>query len=80
MTDDSIRSKFPRKPQFFTVAEVAVICNVEKKQVYAWIDEGRVRAFRLGRGQHVLRIHTKDLDQLVEDLRDEWRRDHGVEE
>lgn len=80
MADDSIRSKFPRKPQFFTVAEVALICNVGIKQVYEWIDQGRVRAFQLGRGRHVMRIHTRDLDQLVEDLRDEWYRDRGLED
>jgi excisionase family DNA binding protein len=62
--------EFPFKLSiFFTVAEVAVIFNVRKQQIYAWIEAGKVRTFQMGTEKHALRIHNRDLEKLMEAYR-----------
>jgi hypothetical protein len=40
---------------FFTIAEAALIFGDRKKQIYDWIQAGRLRVFQLGRGEHATR-------------------------
>ncbi len=54
---------------FFTIAEAALIFGVRKKQIYDWIQAGRLRVFQLGRGEHATRIRRQDLDKLIKALR-----------
>ena len=54
---------------FFTIAEASLILGVRKKQIYDWIQAGRLRVFQLGRGEHATRIRRQDLDKLIKALR-----------
>lgn len=54
-------SKSPRT-QLLTIRQVADHLQVCERTVRRWIQEGKLRAMRIGRGW---RIHPRDLDRLL---------------
>lgn len=49
--------------KFLTCEEVAEVCRVKVTTVWAWIREGKLKAFRLGRDY---RVKKEDLDAFIE--------------
>jgi excisionase family DNA binding protein len=50
----------------YTVKETAGILKMSPRNVQRWIDEGKIRAFKLGREW---RIHGEDLQALINEAR-----------
>lgn len=49
-------------PEFMTVKEVAVMCRVTTTSVYRWIEQGELRALRIG---GVYRVPAAALRELL---------------
>jgi excisionase family DNA binding protein len=47
--------------QFYTVQEVASILKVTKETVRAWINEGKLEAFKAGRSWRIRHSSLRDL-------------------
>ena len=54
-------------PPLLRVQEVASLLRVSKWTIYRWIDEGRLRASKIGRGS--LRVFRASVTTLVEENR-----------
>ena len=52
-------------PQFFSVAEVAVIMNVSPRVVRQWLQEQKLPFFRLGSNSRLVRISRKNLEIFI---------------
>ena len=57
--------KMPRIPRFYTVPETACIMDVRTEDVRTWIEEGRLKAYRLGSYNNITRIRSQDLDEFI---------------
>ncbi len=55
------------EPPLLRVQEAAALLSVSKWTIYRWIEEGRLRATKIGRGS--LRIFRASLNGLIEDQR-----------
>lgn len=55
------------EPPLLRVQEAAALLRVSKWTIYRWIDEGRLRATKIGRGS--LRIFRASLNGLIEGQR-----------
>ena len=55
------------EPPLLRVQEAAALLRVSKWTIYRWIEEGRLRATKIGRGS--LRIFRASLNGLVEGRR-----------
>jgi excisionase family DNA binding protein len=53
-------------PQFYSLAEVALILGVNKRMVMDWVRQGRLPIFRLGPTHRIIRIRKSDLEQFIE--------------
>jgi excisionase family DNA binding protein len=57
--------------QLLRVGEAAQALNVSRWTIYRWVDEGRLKATKIGKGS--LRIFRESVDTLVQDNRvDYW--------
>ncbi|SPP63732.1 helix-turn-helix domain-containing protein [Nitrospira lenta] len=52
------------EPSLLRVQEAAALLRVSKWTIYRWIEEGRLRATKIGRGS--LRIFRASLNGLIE--------------
>ncbi|MBN1810584.1 MAG: helix-turn-helix domain-containing protein [Anaerolineae bacterium] len=50
----------------FTIAEAAAIIGVNRRTVRTWIEDGALRAFRLGPSQKLIRIRQSDLESFIQ--------------
>lgn len=55
------------EPPLLRVQEAAALLRVSKWTIYRWIEEGRLRATKIGRGS--LRIFRASLNGLIEGQR-----------
>lgn len=55
------------EPPLLRVQEAAALLRVSKWTIYRWIEEGRLRATKIGRGS--LRIFRSSLNGLIEGQR-----------
>jgi excisionase family DNA binding protein len=56
----------PVSPQFYSLAEVALILGVSKRLVMEWTREGRLPVFRLGPTHRVMRVRKSDLEKFID--------------
>ena len=54
--DEKPKLKMPPKVRFLSVPETAFIMEVSSEQVRNWIQEGRLRAYRVGTTNNLTRI------------------------
>lgn len=60
--------------QLLRVGEAAQALNVSRWTIYRWVDEGRLKATKIGKGS--LRIFRESVSTLVQDNRkDYWEPD-----
>lgn len=58
--------------ELLRVGEAAQALNVSRWTIYRWVDEGRLKATKIGKGS--LRIFRESVNTLVEDNRkDYWK-------
>lgn len=50
----------------FTVDETAKILKIKPRTVRAWINQGRLKSFKLG---DLVRVHESDLQALIDQSR-----------
>lgn len=55
------------EPEFYTAAEAARLLGVSVVTVWRWINEGRLRAYRVG--PRKLRINREDVESVVRPVR-----------
>jgi excisionase family DNA binding protein len=48
-----------------TLAETAAVLKVSRKAVSAWVNQGALRAIRLGPGKRLIRIRRGDLEEFI---------------
>ena len=57
--------------ELLRVGEAAKVLNVSRWTIYRWVEEGRLKATKIGKGS--LRIFRESIDTLVEHNRkDHW--------
>lgn len=56
----------PVVDKIYTIEETAEILKMSVRNVRRWIDEGKIKAFKLG---HQWRIHEEDLQALIDQAR-----------
>jgi excisionase family DNA binding protein len=64
-TDEKPKLKMPPNVRFLSVPETAFIMEVSSEQVRNWIQEGRLRAYRVGTTNNLTRILRQDLDASI---------------
>lgn len=52
----------------YTIEETAKILKIKPRTVRAWIDQGKLKSFKLG---DLVRIHEDDLQALIDTARKE---------
>ena len=52
----------------YTIEETANILKIKPRTVRAWIDQGKLKSFKLG---DLVRIHEDDLQALIDTARKE---------
>ena len=55
------------EPILLRIQETAKLLRVSKWTIYRWVDEGRLRGTKIGRGS--LRIFRTSVDELIEKTR-----------
>ena len=64
------------QPQLLRVVEAARLLNVSRWTIYRWIEEGRLKATKIGKGS--LRVFHQSVESLVEQNRkDNWEVELG---
>jgi len=53
--------------ELLRVGEAAKVLNVSRWTIYRWVDEGRLKATKIGKGS--LRIFRESVNTLVQDNR-----------
>lgn len=53
-------------PQFYSLAEVALILGVSKRLVMEWTRQGHLPVFRLGPTYRIMRVRKSDLEQFID--------------
>jgi excisionase family DNA binding protein len=56
--------------QLLRVGEAAQALNVSRWTIYRWVDEGRLKATKIGKGS--LRIFRESVNTLVQDNRKDY--------
>ena len=56
--------------QLLRVGEAAQALNVSRWTIYRWVDEGRLKATKIGKGS--LRIFRESVSTLVQDNRKDY--------
>ena len=56
--------------ELLRVGEAAQALNVSRWTIYRWVDEGRLKATKIGKGS--LRIFRESVNTLVEDNRKDY--------
>lgn len=57
--------------ELLRVHEAAEVLNVSRWTIYRWVDEGRLKATKIGKGS--LRIFRNSVEALVEaNRKDQW--------
>ena len=56
--------------ELLRVGEAAQTLNVSRWTIYRWVDEGRLKATKIGKGS--LRIFRESVNTLVEDNRKDY--------
>ena len=56
--------------QLLRVGEAAQALNVSRWTIYRWVDEGRLKATKIGKGS--LRIFRESVNSLVQDNRKDY--------
>ena len=64
-TDEKPKLKMPPEVRFLSVPETAFIMAVSTEQVRSWIQEGQLRAYRIGTTNNLTRILRQDLDAFI---------------
>jgi len=64
-TDEKPKLKMPPEVRFLSVPETAFIMAVSTEQVRTWIQEGQLRAYRIGITNNLTRILRQDLDAFI---------------
>jgi excisionase family DNA binding protein len=59
------------EPVLLRIQETAKLLKVSKWTIYRWIEEGRLRATKIGRGS--LRVFRTSVDGLIEGTRVDYR-------
>jgi excisionase family DNA binding protein len=59
------------EPVLLRIQETAKLLKVSKWTIYRWIEEGRLRATKIGRGS--LRVFQASVSGLVEEARIDYR-------
>lgn len=61
-------SRFPTPPSLdlYTIGETAAILGVSRRSVSNWIHEQALPAIRLGPGQRLLRVRSRDLEAFID--------------
>jgi len=52
----------------FTIEETAKILKIKPRTVRAWIEQGKIKSFKLG--EHLVRIHEIDLQDFIDRARE----------
>jgi excisionase family DNA binding protein len=53
----------------YTIEETAAILKIKPRTVRAWIEQGKLKSFKLG--EHLVRIHEDDLQDFIDRARQE---------
>jgi excisionase family DNA binding protein len=64
-TDEKPKLKMPPEVRFLSVPETALIMAVTNEQVRAWIQDGQLRAYRIGARNNLTRILCQDLEVFI---------------
>jgi excisionase family DNA binding protein len=56
--------------ELLRVGEAAKVLNVSRWTIYRWVDEGRLKATKIGKGS--LRIFRESVNTLVQDNRKDY--------
>jgi excisionase family DNA binding protein len=56
--------------QLLRVGEAAQALNVSRWTIYRWVDEGRLKATKIGKGS--LRIFRESVNTLIQDNRKDY--------
>ena len=56
--------------ELLRVGEAAKVLNVSRWTIYRWVDEGRLKATKIGKGS--LRIFRESVSTLVQDNRKDY--------
>lgn len=59
-------SDLPTSLQLFTVAEVAIILDVDVDLVNQWLNEKLLPSLKLGKGKTFIRIRAHDLENFID--------------